>query len=106
MGRLSKPEFVKVINNIQTVMRFQEEMDKVFYKYGCESPTFVDMIDSMLHVLNKMFDLEENSYYGSEIDYFIFELEFGANSRDLEGLEGLTSAEELYDYITKDKDEG
>ena len=108
MGRLSKEEFVETIDRIKTIIDFQSEVDKVFDKYWCESPSFVDSIDILIHNLNVMFDLDETDTYGSDIDYFVFDLEFGENPNNLEIRDEngnkitLSSAEDLYDFITRE----
>lgn len=108
MAKLNKKEFVQVINRIKKIMDFENEVNDVFDKYWCEAPTFVDSIDVMVHTLNVMFDQFETDAYGSDIDYFIFELKFGENPHGFKMTDkngnkiDLSSAEKLYDYITRD----
>ena len=108
---LSKEEFVEVINKIQKIIEFDEKLHDLFYGYGCEAPEFPDLYDPLLKTLNKMFGLEdeEDKYYISDIDYFCIELDFGKKYHPGCVTEGdgtevdLSTAEKLYDYITRGK---
>ena len=103
---LTKEQFVKVIGKIQECFEFEEETSEAFYKYGCQAPEFPFPYDEMIDVLNVMFGLETNTVWGSDIDYFCIELDFGrkyksGRIKDENGNEiDLSSAEKLYDYIT------
>ena len=107
MAKLSKEEFVKVINEIERWFKFRDALNEVYGDYDGEAPWDPSgiLVDKMVHLLNVMFDLEETITFGSDIDYFIFELDFGRNPDDLyiEEKNGnkiyISSAEELYDWI-------
>lgn len=107
MAKLSKEEFVKVINEIERQFKFRDALNEVYEDYDGTAPWDPSsvLIDKMVHLLNVMFDLEETATFESDIDYFIFELDFGRNPDDLyiEEKDGnkiyISSAEELYDWI-------
>ena len=106
MSVLSKEEFVKVINKLQECIDFENKVADAFYSFDCQAPDFPLPYDEMVDTLNVMFDLDTNTSWGSDIDYFCIELDFGRKYRpgcikDENGNEILlSSAEKLYDYIT------
>ena len=112
MAFLSKEEFVKVINELEKRVRFEVSLEELYNDFGGSAPWSPNgrLMDEIIHTLNVMFDLEETSTYGSDIDYFVYDLDFGQNPDDLyiEDEEGnktyLTTAEELYDYIMEQKE--
>ena len=109
---LTKEQFVKYIGKIQECYEFENEISEAFYKYGCQAPEFPFPYNEMVDVLNVMFTLETNDNWGSDIDYFCIELDFGKKYKpgcikDENGNEiDLSSAEKLYDYITRGKSDG
>ena len=111
MAILSKEGFVKVINELEKQVRFEESLEELYNNFGGEAPWNPNgrLLDETIHTLNVMFDLEETLTYGSDIDYFVYELDFGQNPDDLhiEDEDGneITwhNAEELYDYIIAQK---
>ena len=113
MAVLSKEEFVKVINELEKGVRFEESLEELYNDFGGSAPWNPNgrLMDEIIHTLNVMFDLEETSTYGSDIDYFVYDLDFGQNPNELyledeDGNEFFWhNAEELYDYITNNKGE-
>ena len=105
---LSKSEFVDVIETIQKTYDFENKVYDVFANNDQEAPSFPSNIGTVIDILNRMFELEITDYYGSDIDYFCYELNFGRDyepgcaETDGEDVD-LSTAEKLYDYITRDK---
>lgn len=107
MAKLSKEEFVKVINEIERQFKFRDALNEVYEDYDGAAPWEPSgiLVDKMVHLLNVMFDLEETATFGSDIEFFIFELDFGRNPDNLHIGEKdgnkiyISSAEELYDWI-------
>ena len=106
---LSKEEFVKVIERTEKAYRFDDEIKGLYMKWNLEAPENPELIvmDSLIDTLDKMFELPNNTFFGSDIAYFIFELDFGKKYepgcvKDDNGNEiDFSSAEALYDYILK-----
>ena len=99
---ISKEEFVKIINRIKEFHDWNDHLDDVF---DCviEIP---DLTSPLIQTLNTMFGLEENEYYGTDIDYFIYELNFGKDYEpgcvtDDDVEIDFSTAETLYDYLIK-----
>lgn len=110
---LSKQEFVNIIEKLEVISRFEEERDKLYSKFNggyIDDPHTV-LFETVIHTLNVMFSLEETNLFGSDIDYFCYDLDFGRNPNDLwiEDNEGnkfvWKDAGELYDYITNKEKE-
>lgn len=109
---LTKEEFIKIIDKIERITRFEEELYKLFYTQGddASSPTYPSLESELIKVLNRMFMLEENEYM-TDIEYFCFELDFGkewepgtvtCNGEDVD----LSDSGKLYDWIIKDIESG
>ena len=107
MAKLSKEEFVKVIGKLQECIDFENGVTELFYTYGLQAPEFPLPYDAMVDTLNTMFDLDLDTNWGSDIDYFCIELDFGRkykpgmvkeNGNEID----LSTAEKLYDYITSE----
>lgn len=68
------------------------------------------MIPDVIKALEKEFDLDQNPLYGSEISYFIYDLNYGKNpmaigciTRKDGSKVSLTTPERLYDWIMENK---
>lgn len=103
---LSKEEFVEVIAQIQHCKDFENSVYKVFDKYMCESPSFLSCEDALIDTLNKMFNQSDDCCYGSDIEYFIYEINFGkdytpgcltCNDEDID----ISTPEKLYDWLIR-----
>lgn len=106
---LTKQDFLDTIEGIKKVIDFNHDEDALADKYGCGYPDRPDAVDTSIKLLEKIFGLEEDKYYGTDIEYFIFDLEFGENYKpgmvkDSEGNEiNFSSAEKLYDWLLRDE---
>lgn len=111
---LSKEEFVSIINQLEQEEIIQDNLNKTMNKLN---PDFYNQFypldkshDTILKLLSKIFDLEEYDY-GTDIDYYIYELEYGKRAEefkfdDLGKTWVLNSPEILYDYIIATKEYG
>lgn len=105
MAKLNKKEFVEAIDTIQDYFAYLDAFDDFLSEFGGASPTEPDVVNQLIHSLNVMFDLKETKEYGSDINYFVYDLQFGRNPYDLkiEDKDGneieIENAEQLYDYI-------
>lgn len=104
---LEKKDFLKYMSQIETAIKFQDEMNDICKKYGYFSiAEYPDCIDLSVTLLEKLMNLEPNDEYGTDISYFIFELNFGKDwepgsvTCDGEDID-FSSSEKLYDFITK-----
>ena len=108
MGKITKELFIETINAIQT----QYEKDwKNSDKLSEVFNSFVEPYDNslltnqLLKILNKIFNIKENEY-GSDIEYFMWELEFGKKytegciSKDGKNIP-LATAEDLWNLINR-----
>lgn len=105
MSVLSKEEFVKVINKLQECIDFENKIADAFYSFDCQAPEFPLPYDVIVDTLNTMFDLNSNTSWGSDIDYFCIELDFGRKYEPecityADGTEiDMSTPEKLYDYL-------
>lgn len=104
---LSKREFAEILNHLkqedETWDRINEEVDKL-------NPDFKSYLypHSLNHtiiikLLSLLFDLEDNGY-GNDIEYFIYELEWGTRAEEFTFEDKgknwvLKTPEDLYDYL-------
>lgn len=108
---LTKEQFVNVIENLERLSRFEDELYDVYTKYGGNSPDspYDSLFNQTIHILNTMYELEETREYGSDIDYYCYELDYGRNPNDLAIFDEnnnripLNTAEDLYNLIIKRK---
>lgn len=108
---INKQQFVNIINQLEQGYKNQDILNKAM-KNLCEDSygfyPITKFTDIVIDLLNNMFELETDNVVGTDIDYFIYELNFGKdwkpgyvqeNGEDID----LSSADKLYDYIIKDK---
>lgn len=103
---ISKEEFVKVINALKDA----DDLDNMLYDKTnraislFELKEYTGLQNAIVFLLEKMFNLEVDSRFGSDISYFIYDLEFGKNwtpnSITLDGVSiDISTPEKLYDYL-------
>ena len=106
--KISKEEFVEIINHLKD----EDEKWRVFNVIMDElSPDFINTFypqsenhTYIIELLVKLFDLEKFDEYGTDIDYFIYELNYGEKAEELwfedKGKKWmLKTPEDLYDYL-------
>jgi hypothetical protein len=103
---ISKEEFVKVINALKNA----DDLDNLLYNKTnraislFELEEYSGLQNAIVFLLEKMFNLEVDSRFGSDISYFIYDLEFGknwtSNSITIDGVSiDISTPEKLYDYL-------
>jgi len=107
---MNKDKFVTILKRMEEQEKidldFAEAVSKAFdcfavsYNNGRLSRIVVDL-------LNDIFDLSKTAEYGSDIEYFMYELDYGKKWKtgmitDKDGNDiDFSTAEKLYDYLTK-----
>lgn len=101
--RLTKDEFVEAVNRYQKML---EQEDKVMTVLNM-SPEWIGSrwIDEYYNLLSKMCELERDKIFGTDLDWFCYETNFGRYKEftkvDYDGQGwNITSPEILYDFIT------
>ena len=103
-GIMSKELFVEAIEVINKKFEYNYECNKVFEKIfedGSGYPNDFFIVKFLLDFLNRIFD-QDKEY--SDIDYFIYELDFGKrwteHSLTQNGVSiDISTSEKLYDYL-------
>ena len=101
---ITKDEFCKVVNKLERTWRKQSQIADVL---GTVIDTG-DLSDVVVDLLEKLMGLDPNDVYGSDIDYFCWELDFGKKwkpnmIRDVNNNSiDISTAEKLYDYLISD----
>lgn len=101
MVDISKEDFCKIINRLQKSLDKQDEINHVL---GAVIETG-DLSDTVVELLEKLMNIETDDSYGSDIGYFVWELDFGRNwtpdsITDMNGNSiDFSTAEKLYDYL-------
>ena len=110
MPKLTRDEFIAIIAKFQEADRFEHEFTDAADKYfDCRMVTSLSsqiMGKIVIDLLNKMFDLPLTKEFGSDIEYFIYELDYGKNWKpgscwDNGKEVDLSDSGKLYDYITR-----
>lgn len=104
--RLTKDEFIDGINTIKKM--YSEEQQILAALDTSPEWKCGEWVDNYYNLFIQLCELPENDYYGTDVDYFIYELNFGKdwkpgmvkeNGEDIK----LTTPEELWDFVTGDK---
>lgn len=105
---ISKKDFVDTIEKIKSYWDFMDEINHVAMKYKAgHFWNEASLVDTCIRLLEINLNLEPNEVYGTDISYFVFELDFGHKYEpgmvtDENGNEiDISSAEKLYDYLTE-----
>lgn len=107
---ISKEEFCKVIKRLEEV---QDKQDKICSALGAVVDTG-DLTDVVIRLLEKLINAPvykaDDIYEGSDISYFIYEIDFGRawtpdSITEIDGTPiDISTAEKLYDYLLKEID--
>ena len=95
--RLTKDEFVRAVATVDKM--FQEER-KMGNALGLGEWKVLQFVGEYYDFLAEMCELPENKWYGTDLDYFCFELEFGRKWDTSGACDDFRTAEGLYDFIT------
>lgn len=107
--KLTKEQF---LNCIETYKKMRDEESELYNALQIYDESIFDKwIDSYYMLFSEMCELQEPGYdndWGNDLDYFIFELDFGRLYRDgcIEDADGnpikMSTADELWDILTKE----
>lgn len=100
--RLTKEEFVKAVNKYKQILEEEHKIIEVIGVYPEWTPG--TWMDAYYELLSEMCELEENSIYGTDLDWFCWDTKFGTNEEFTKVYDGvtewnITSPEILYDFI-------
>ena len=99
---ITKEEFCKIIERLRKNYDRQTEIDDVLDTII----DFEDVSDVVINLLEKIMGIEADDFWGSDISYFCYELDFGRawtpdSITDTNGNSiDISTAEKLYDYLT------
>lgn len=100
--RLTKEEFVEAVNKYKQMLEQEHKIIEVIGSY----PEWVPgtWIDAYYNLLSEMCELEDNDIYGTDLDWFCWDTQFGTNEKFTKVYDGvtewnITSPEILYDFI-------
>lgn len=115
---ISKEKFVEYINFIKSLDKKESSLQKGLEEcFGRENVgylfVFNEVVPKMIEMLCDLMGIEYNAtqHIGDDIQYFIYELDFGENKCAKSAVEedgvtyDLSSPEKLYDYIVKESSE-
>lgn len=104
IDNISKEKFIEIINAAKNQFSFEDDLNNLLGKYNCDGyvcmPTLLEQVVFLLECIFK------DKYHW--IDYYCYELEFGKKWKkgmitDSDGKDvKLETAEDLYDFITKE----
>ena len=108
--QLSKEEFVEYMNNLKSFYDYYEHLYIVSHGsisiLDCKDTS--NVIQSYIDMLEKLMDVEQYPIIGSDIRYFIHELNFGTSDIAHEAIKlengeivDVSSVEKLYDYLVR-----
>ncbi len=98
--KLSKDEFCKVIDKIKAHHKTINDLENILGVVF----EFDDLQDTVIELLEKVMDVEPCEKFGSDISYFIYDLDYGKDwtpsSLTINGESvDISTAEKLYDYL-------
>lgn len=106
---ISKERFVEYMSAIKKAEDKEREFDKALRNLNRDNEGIALIYSDEITVMTKMvcdlMDIEYNSqdYYGDDIQYFIYECDWGKNDMAIIETDGkeihLKTIEDLYDYI-------
>ena len=108
--KLSKEEFVTYINNLKSFYDYYEHV--YIISHGSinilDSNNTSKVIQSYIDMLEKLMEVEKYPIIGSDIQYFVHELDFGTSDIAHEAIKlengeivDVSSIEKLYDYLVR-----
>lgn len=103
---ITKQEFLSKLSALQKTMETEDELYKASNKSIAlfENEVFSNFIDEYIKSLSTLIGLENDRYTYNDLDYFIFELEFGKEYKegcvkDDDVIVDFSTPEKFYDYI-------
>lgn len=104
---MTKEKFVKIINEIKKLHNYEESLHILNTRYAEYDANiqFPTLEDTVIKLLEEIFQCPVDKYVGSDISYFIYDLNFGEDWKpgsitDKDGNDiDHSTAEKLYDYL-------
>lgn len=104
---MTKEKFVEIINDIKKLHKYEEDLYALNRSYEyCEVDfQFPTLEDIVVTLLEEIFQCTIDEHVGSDISYFIYDLDFGKKWKpglitDKDGNDvDYSTAEKLYDYL-------
>jgi len=100
MGRLDKNTFVQVIRDMQEYEQTWEDLNSFFVAHGADGylQPNTALIDDLIILLEDNMD-DKNKL----IDWFVLSRNYGLIKDESNSLRRIDTAQELYDYLAKEK---
>jgi len=106
---MTKEKFVEIINEIKKLHEYEDALYALNYNSGFDSELrFPTLEDTVISLLEEVMHCPVDEYIGSDISYFIYDLDFGKDwepgmiiDKDGNSIDHSTT-EKLYDYIVKE----
>ena len=95
-------EFKEIFEEIETVHKFNKELNDVHYKYSLNAPDTLTLEDIVIRLLSAIFNEPEDTF-----EFFIYDMNFGTkykhgdfkvNGKNID----ISSIEKFYDYLISD----
>lgn len=107
---ISKEEFLKIIKDMQKARQFNDDLADLSIRYHCGDFGDYPSCDYVCcYMLTKLLGLENDEIYGSDVDYFVDELNFGkdwkpgmVSDKDGNDLDWCTP-EKFYDWVVSNE---
>jgi len=106
---MTKEKFVWAIDEIKKIREYEEALYKLNQKFNIDADIqFPTLEDVVVALLEEVMHCPVDYYIGSDISYFIYDLNFGEEwepgmiiDKDGNNIDHST-AEKLYDYLVKE----
>ena len=103
---MTKEKFCEIIDEIKKLHEYESELYAVNRKYNYDADiSFPTLEGTVVSLLEEIFHCPPDDYVGSDISYFIYDLDFGKNwepgmiidkfGNDIDH----STAEKLYDWL-------
>lgn len=104
---MTKEKFIEIINEIQELHKYEEDLYALNRNYEADFQ-FPTLEDTVVKLLEEIFHCPTDECVGSDISYFIYELDFGQewepgmiideSGNDID----LSTVEKLYNYLIRE----
>lgn len=109
---ITKDEFLLYIKELQKVQNFQDDLAEISRKYWCgDFWDYPNLSFVCCKMLTKLLGLEDDERFGSDVDYFVDELNFGEDwkpgmIKDKDGNDlDWSTPEKFYDWVVSNESE-
>ena len=100
--RLSKEEFIEYVNKYESMMKDEHDLINILNVNPEWKPS--EWLNNYYDLLSRLCELPENPIYGTDLDWYCYETEFGKNKDFRVITDGvkrwdIKDAGALYDYL-------